>query len=54
MRYAVGNLAACNGYSESTHIVDELTESVLRLLRFLLVDSVNLDCNRINIHNAVS
>lgn len=54
MRYAVGYLAACDGDSENAHVVDELSESMLCLLCLLLVGSVNLDCNRIYIHNAVS
>ena len=54
MRYAIGYLSACDRYSESTNVVDELTESVLCLLRLLLVGSVDFDCDRIYIHNAVS
>ena len=54
MRYAVGYLAASDGYAESAHVVDELTESMLCLLCLLLVGSVDFDCNRIYIHNAVS
>ena len=54
MRYAVGYLSAGNGYSESAHVVDELTESMLCLLRLLLVGSVDFYCDRIYIHSAVS
>ncbi len=54
MRYAVDYLSTCNGYSESAHVVDELTESILCLLCFLLIGSVDFDCNRIYIHNAVN